>query len=150
MRGVRSTLDRQLRLEKLSSHGQHKWYFKRIQPADTLRPILSPKNTQALAATSIDAFRIVKTLRGVFNYPTFLFQGREPETWLELAKGSKCSMALGAELVRPQIVSSQQIGIAVKGRKNANANANTVIPWRNGAEFVSVIPHWSDSHQIWQ
>lgn len=141
MRGVRGTLDRQPRLEELCAHGQHKRCFKQPPPPSPLLLPLFPSlslssnlsNTFTLRATSMDAFRIAKTLCGVSSYPkclfppfpllqltllviVFAYRRREREggggvmlglrpTWLEFAKGSKCCMALGAS-PWPQIVSS--------------------------------------------
>lgn len=79
MRGVRGTLDRQPRLEELCAHGQHKRCFKQPPlPHPSLPPSLlslssNLSNTFTLRATSMDAFRIAKTLCGVSSYPKCLF-----------------------------------------------------------------------------
>lgn len=81
MRGVRGTLDRQPRLEELCAHGQHKRCFKQPPPPSPLLLPLFPSlslssnlsNTFTLRATSMDAFRIAKTLCGVSSYPKCLF-----------------------------------------------------------------------------
>lgn len=118
MRGVRGTLDRQPRLEELCAHGQHKRCFKQppLPHPSPLFPSLSLSsnlsNTFTLRATSMDAFRIAKTLFGVSSYPKCLFPPSHSCSWLYLSLFShiegEVGRGWGGGNVRPP---SDMIGI---------------------------------------